>query len=69
MEECLSKVAHYATTVVKIESFMCNTNYDESTQTYEAFIQAIAEFMKYYKTTLHQIATTLNKKGKLDAIL
>lgn len=62
----MSKVAAYATTVVKIERFMTGQAacYDESTQTYEAFIQCLVEFMKYFKTTLHEIATVLVHKEK-----
>lgn len=40
------------------------SSYDESTQVYEAFIECLVEYMKYFKTTLHEISTLVVKKGK-----
>lgn len=69
LDECLSKVAYYATSVVRIERFMAEqaSSYDESTQVYEAFIQCLVEYMNYFKTTLHTISTLVVKKGKTFA--
>lgn len=67
----MANVAHYANVVVKIERFMRKqaANYDKSTQTYEAFIQCLIEFMRFYKSSLNQIATVLEKKGWLVYVL
>lgn len=51
---------------MKIEQFIEKhvANYEKSSQTYEAFIQCLIEYMKYYKTTLNEIAAILDKKGE-----
>lgn len=66
LTDCLAKVARFGKVVVDIENFIQKqaSEYDKSTQTYEAFIQCLIEFVAYYKATLNDIATILEKKGR-----
>lgn len=65
LNDCLTNVAHYSGIVVKIEKFIAQTFKDpnKSNQTYDAFIECLIEFLKFYKTKLNHLAVILEKKG------
>lgn len=64
--ECVAKVTYYGQIVSQIEEFIEKNavNYNNSTQTYEAFNECLIEYLRYYKSTLNEIAIILEKKGK-----